>query len=196
MSTSLTSRLKFTPRREATRAKLLDTAAEMIAESGFRGVSLRAVAARAGLTKGAIYGIFDSKEALLLAVVQTKLPKRGAVFERGLSLTEQLKRYARVLAAAAPAIESASRLAMEFDAYLASNPEMRARARTEMEARHRQTAEELLAAVDPSELPMPADEFAVLLASLTGGLMYRRLIMPDVVTDAFMERCFLQLAKT
>jgi hypothetical protein len=42
---------------------------------------------------------------------------------------------------------------------------------------------------------MPAQEFAVLLASLTGGLMYRRLIMPDVVTDDFIERCFTLLAR-
>ncbi|MFZ1991676.1 MAG: TetR family transcriptional regulator [Alphaproteobacteria bacterium] len=196
MSTGTAERPKFTPKRERTRRQLIDTAAEMIAEKGFGGVSLREVAARAGLTKGAIYGIFESKEDLFLAVVQTKLPRRvGTVFERGLPLREQMHRYARLLTAAAPAIQSSARLAMEFDAYLASNPEMRARARTEIETRHRETAEELLAAVDPGELPMPAHEFAVLLASLTGGLMYRRMIMPDVVTDEFILKSFELLAQ-
>jgi AcrR family transcriptional regulator len=167
----------------------------MIADEGYRTFSLRAVAARAGLTKGAIYGIFDSKEALFLAVVQEKLPRRKPVFRKGLALGEQMRLYAAHLAAEAPAIEKSARLAMEFDLYLASNPHMRERARIEFAKGHERTAKELVAVLDESELPMPAEEFAVMIAALTGGLLYRHLIMPDVVTDEFIKRCFLQLAK-
>jgi AcrR family transcriptional regulator len=58
------------PRRERTRAALLEAAARVYARRGFAGATLDEVAADAGFTKGAVYGHFGSKENLLLALLE------------------------------------------------------------------------------------------------------------------------------
>jgi AcrR family transcriptional regulator len=60
-------------RRAQTRARLLHAAAEVYASQGFGGATLDEVAARAGLTKGAVYDHFGSKENLLLALMEEYL---------------------------------------------------------------------------------------------------------------------------
>ncbi len=60
-------------RRAATRARLLQAAAEVYASHGFGGATLDEVAAQAGLTKGAVYAHFGSKENLLLALMEEYL---------------------------------------------------------------------------------------------------------------------------
>lgn len=54
--------------KEARRAAILGAAREMIAESGFDGVRMSAVAERAGLSKGTLYLYVRSKEELFLAL--------------------------------------------------------------------------------------------------------------------------------
>lgn len=53
---------------ERTRRRLIDAAAEVIAERGYQAASLTDIATRAGLTTGAVYSAFGSKQALLVAV--------------------------------------------------------------------------------------------------------------------------------
>jgi AcrR family transcriptional regulator len=52
----------------ATRRALVDAAAELLDEGGVDAVTLRAVGARAGVSRGAPYGHFPDKEHLLAAV--------------------------------------------------------------------------------------------------------------------------------
>lgn len=52
----------------ATRRALVDAAAELLDEGGPDAVTLRAVSARAGVSRGAPYGHFPDKEHLLAAV--------------------------------------------------------------------------------------------------------------------------------
>ena len=62
---------KDTRRRNpvATREKLLAAAYEEMYRSGFQGADLSAIIARSGVTKGALYHHFDSKDALGHAVI-------------------------------------------------------------------------------------------------------------------------------
>ncbi|WP_295791597.1 TetR/AcrR family transcriptional regulator [uncultured Microbacterium sp.] len=57
-----------TRRRENTRTRLMDAAAEMFAEVGIEASSVEAVCERAGFTRGAFYSNFASKEELFLAL--------------------------------------------------------------------------------------------------------------------------------
>ncbi len=58
------------PRRAAeTEAAILDAAREILAEDGFDALSMRAVAARVGLSATALYNYFDNKQALVDRVV-------------------------------------------------------------------------------------------------------------------------------
>ncbi|MFG2966503.1 MULTISPECIES: TetR family transcriptional regulator [unclassified Streptomyces] len=52
-----------------TREKVLDAAAEEFAVQGYSRATLNAVAARTGMTKGALYGHFASKEVLACALL-------------------------------------------------------------------------------------------------------------------------------
>ena len=52
----------------ATRRALLDAAADLLDSGGLDAVTLRAVGARAGVTRGAPYRHFPDKESLLIAV--------------------------------------------------------------------------------------------------------------------------------
>jgi len=56
-------------RSEATTAALVRAARELFAQDGYAAASLDAVVARAGVTKGALYHHFESKQAVGLAVV-------------------------------------------------------------------------------------------------------------------------------
>ncbi|MBV8196122.1 MAG: TetR family transcriptional regulator [Candidatus Dormibacteraeota bacterium] len=56
----------------ATRRHLLEVAARAFAEHGFAGTSMSELVERSGLTRGAFYFHFDSKEELALATFQTK----------------------------------------------------------------------------------------------------------------------------
>ncbi len=54
----------------ASRRKIIDAAAALMAERGFAGTSIAAVSERSGLPSGSIYWHFESKEALLGEVVE------------------------------------------------------------------------------------------------------------------------------
>src|SRR3981081_242081 len=50
--------------------ELLEAALEVFAQKGYRNTRLDEVAEAAGVTKGTIYHYFDTKEALLLGVIE------------------------------------------------------------------------------------------------------------------------------
>jgi AcrR family transcriptional regulator len=62
-------------RTEATTAALVDAARELFARDGYDATSLDAVAARAGVTKGAVYHHFDGKRQLFEAVLSREIEK-------------------------------------------------------------------------------------------------------------------------
>lgn len=59
-------------RAERTRAHIIEAAATAFAERGFDGVSLNDLVAASGLSKGAFYFHFSSKEEIALAAFQSK----------------------------------------------------------------------------------------------------------------------------
>jgi AcrR family transcriptional regulator len=70
-----------TPRREATRQRLLDAAAEVFAEVGLDATSVEAVCERAGFTRGAFYSNFATKEELFLELAARVSASRVADVE-------------------------------------------------------------------------------------------------------------------
>jgi len=57
-------------RSETTRQKILDAAIHVFGESGYAAAGLGEVIERAGMTKGALYHHFDSKEALATTIIE------------------------------------------------------------------------------------------------------------------------------
>lgn len=57
-------------RAEATRRRILDSAVDLFSELGYGETGLADVLARAGVSKGAFYYHFDSKEAVAIAIIE------------------------------------------------------------------------------------------------------------------------------
>ncbi|WP_187289412.1 TetR/AcrR family transcriptional regulator [Xylanimonas cellulosilytica] len=68
-------------RRERTRERLLDAAAQVFARVGFGGASVEAIAEAAGFTRGAFYSNFESKEELFLALTTRQAQQHLAALE-------------------------------------------------------------------------------------------------------------------
>jgi AcrR family transcriptional regulator len=77
-----------------TRARLLAAARDIVAEAGIEGASVDAIALRAGRTSGSLYGQFDSKEGLVMALLDESKDAVGrsmlADIEAAVTLDERL----------------------------------------------------------------------------------------------------------
>jgi AcrR family transcriptional regulator len=80
-------------RSEVTRQKILDAAIGLFGEVGYAAAGLGEIIERAGMTKGALYHHFDSKEALATAII-----------EQGTNLTRDA--FHRVCQSSSPALEN------------------------------------------------------------------------------------------
>src|SRR5688572_27261118 len=80
----------------ATRKNVLDTALALFREKGFAATTMREIASRAGLSLGAAYHYFPSKEAIVLAWYET-LQAEHAALSRA-TLAAETDARARVLA--------------------------------------------------------------------------------------------------
>ena len=67
-------------RSEVTRQKILDAAMDVFSEVGYAAAGLGEVIERAGMTKGALYHHFDSKEALATAIIEQVTNLTGDAF--------------------------------------------------------------------------------------------------------------------
>src|SRR4051794_29594196 len=80
-------------RSEITRRKLIDAAVELFNDAGYANTGLGDIIDRAGMTKGALYHHFNSKEALAVAILN-----EGA--------GNLLKTFQGISRSSAPALES------------------------------------------------------------------------------------------
>src|SRR5687767_6642126 len=83
------------PASEETRRQILDTALGLFRERGFEDTTIREIAGAAGLSLGAAYYYFNSKEAIVAAyyeyVQQEHLRRCREAFARGGGLRERLR---------------------------------------------------------------------------------------------------------
>jgi len=59
--------------REASRARIVETALELFAQHGYELTSVRMIAQQAGIAQGLLYNYFAGKDALLAAIVQQSM---------------------------------------------------------------------------------------------------------------------------
>lgn len=92
----MSANLDVDARRTDTRERLLSVAAELFAERGFAGTSIRDIADRLGVTKAALYYHFASKAEILHALVAQPIANVRAVLEQPHDLTNPQGRAAFV----------------------------------------------------------------------------------------------------
>ena len=67
-------------RSEETRARLLEAAVRLFSRQGYDATSVAEICAAAGVSKGAFYHHFESKQALFLALLEEWLARLDAAF--------------------------------------------------------------------------------------------------------------------
>jgi len=180
-------------KRQRTRAVLIDAALAVAEEKGFLAASLEEIAARAGMTKGAIYSNFSGKADLMGHAAERRTLRLTPEYAPGTSLMGQMRALARTVLDALPRARGLERLNAEFQVYVLSEPELRER----VAARHTAAFDQLAEAVAReygADLKMTPREFTVAAQSLAIGLIYQHQITPREVTEAVVTAAFEALA--
>ena len=88
------SRVRTRPTRDTTCEKLFEAAARIFEEQGIGGASIEAIAAAAGFTRGAFYSNFNSKDELIIAMLEDHVEQS---IRRNLDLLARHKNLAEFL---------------------------------------------------------------------------------------------------
>jgi len=186
----------MSPKRARTRARLLEATLELLAQHGLQRLSLDAIASHVGVTKGAIYDNFPSKDALIVAAIASRPGMGAGVFVwptgRDGAVKERLRRLGRAVLDGYGQYAAAAQA--EFLLYALTHEDMRNRL-GELTAFVPIGAEEqILGLFAPEELNMPVAAFAVMLNALIPGLMYARILTPQPADDETILAIFEGLA--
>src|SRR5438046_10700886 len=87
-------------KRDRTRAALLEAARALIREKGYERTTMEAVARRAGMTTGAIYGNFKNRDELFIALGQAYWPPVAPRVPRGATFAQAMRALAEATLAA------------------------------------------------------------------------------------------------
>ncbi len=157
--------------RSMTREHLIDHVVEVIAESGMSGLSVRAVAARAGVAIGTVQHWFPTKSAMLLAAMD----RIGEIAEAAATAVRapddpvaELHGVISLLVPPSPH-SRVSRVWLAFAAHTVADEQVRGRYEQLWAGVHRAVAR-LLAAARPDASVGAIDEAAAEMVALTDGL--------------------------
>lgn len=181
-------------KRARTRAKLIAATAAVIGEKGFDRASLEEIAARAGMTRGAVYGNFKNKEELFLVLIEARWKPIIPPFVRGAILKQQMRILGKTVAKEALARRDQAAAATAFQLYALTHEAMRARLTTQNAAIYRRMAKGLLKFVPAKQLPMPSEKFVRVLDALITGLLFTYFQTPELVTEDVIIAAFEALA--
>jgi AcrR family transcriptional regulator len=187
-----TRRLNREEKRAANRRRLLDAAREVFASRGYHDATIEEIADVSGLSNGAVYYNFKSKDELFFAIfdehIEARIELARRVFggaEASDEATEKQVRTATVEAARAVQDPREWTLFFEFVAHAGRQPafrkEFRRRLRT-MRAVLAEVVEERAAALG-AELPLPPDSVSMAISALAQGLAIHRIMDPNAVPD-------------
>jgi AcrR family transcriptional regulator len=179
---------------------VLDAAFAVFSERGIAGSSIAQVAEAAGLTKGAVYSNFASKDDLVLSLMEEHAMARltGSLAELTDAPDQQsaLLNAGMVLAKAMRADAAWHRILAEYFALSHHDPARReGLRRRRREARHTVArAITRLCEQTGLRLVLPHDDMATVLFALSNGLAVESGIDPDVVPEELFGRVLVLLA--
>jgi len=187
-----TRRLNREEKRAANRRRLLDAAREVFGLRGYHDATIEEIADVSGLSNGAVYYNFKSKDELFFAIfdehIEARIELTRRFFGGGQATDEATEAQVRAAATeAARAIEDPREwtLFFEFVAHAGRHPafrkEFRHRLRT-MQQVLAQVVEERAAALG-AELPLPPDSVSMAISALAQGLAIHRIMDPKAVPD-------------
>ena len=143
-------------KRHRTRAKLLEAARSLIRERGYEHTTLDAIAERAGMTTGAIYGNFKNRDELFISLGQTYWAPIKPNVRPGSTFPEIMRALADATLAAIPDRSAAAVGRLTGLAYTLTHEEFRAKV-AEFTSQSYSFGEQWLRSVtNEDDLPMPA----------------------------------------
>jgi len=180
-------------KRDRTRVALMEAARSLIREKGYEHATLEAIAERAGMTTGAIYGNFKNRDELLIALGQAYWPPIKPNVRQGASFPEIMRAMADATLAAIPERSTVAVGRLTGLAYTLTHEELGAKV-NEFTAHSYAFGEQWLRSVTKEEdLPMPADQLVRVIHVLTEGLVFQRLLTPELMPDEVFRAAFAAL---
>lgn len=187
--------------RAATRHALLTAAVTVFARQGIARTSLSEIAAEAGLTKGAVYSNFASKDELLLAIMENHLIERmcdaTVVFDAELSTPDALRRAGAQLLASMVADATWHQLLLEYWTLAVHDETVMSTLAAKRRELHATVTHAIAtaAAAYGVVLPISADELTVTLMALSNGYAVERSIDESAVPDDLFEKVLTLLVR-
>lgn len=179
-------------KRQRTRAALVEAALAIIAERGIAAVTLDEIAARAGVTKGAIYSNYRSKGELLWEAVDRRRPHLTPEATPG-DPAAQARAVARAIMASLPEAEREAAFHSELQIYIRTDPELRAQQAEQQKAQLDDISRQL--ATDfGDQLTMPPRTVALAIQALILGFTAQWERTPDEVTEEVVTAALEALA--
>ncbi|TWD74897.1 TetR family transcriptional regulator [Kribbella amoyensis] len=181
--------------RLARRQQIVRAARACVTEQGFHKTTMADVIRASGLSAGAVYGYFKSKEELIAAIADDGLSTVDQLFdgilaEPGpLSLTETMRKILEYVVGIADAPnEDVTRVALQAWAEALHNPTIAATAREKYTMLRNHYVDVVRRAQTDGTLDPDADPeyVAQALFSLLPGFILQRLLLGDVTPDSYL----------
>jgi AcrR family transcriptional regulator len=180
-------------KRRETVKRLIDAADAVIGEKGFQRASLDEIAARAGMTKGAIYSNFESKEHLFWAVLGNRRIAIPSEWKSDRSMRENLRVAATAFAANLKQSRPSAGVLAEFILYALSNEEARSRWAVWYGAPFDTVSPAFEAYLSREGMP-PFRVFWTSLQTMAIGLYIQHALTPDLLPDEVIVAAMQSLA--
>jgi len=180
---------------QARRTQIIEAAYRCFAEKGFQRATMRDICKAAGLSRGAVYNYFPSKDDIITASGEEDRRRSAEMIASaaGEDVDDPLGNLARVFLSLANEPETAHYGIVAFDLVSESsrNPEIAERFRSSQDTivaklvdvvRHEQARGSIAASLDPQAI-------AMVLTALFQGFRFVRVFNPTIDVDAFYSVC-------
>jgi AcrR family transcriptional regulator len=192
------------PKRELVRRRLLDAALKVFAERGFDTSNLDQVAAAAGLSKGAIYSNFTSKDDLFYTMMTEQVLVRVESVRSALAARptdvhqpQDLRDVGGLLTEAFTEQREWRLVFLDFWRRAVRDDDVRARF-----IAHRRTMRDAIAAIvqqilggDPPVGDFTIDDVVTVVLALSNGLAIEQYVDSSTVSDDLFGRVLVQLSR-
>jgi AcrR family transcriptional regulator len=170
--------------RAVRRQRIVDAAWRRLETTGYHGTSVDNVCDEAGVSKGAFYGYFATKQDLFLALLEEETAALNGVAaelaDANLPGAERVRRFVQAMLEVG---DSAGRVQLRADlwAELAGDPVVRDRFAEAVERRRAVLREWITRSIEAGDLaiePRRANALASILIAMADGLMLHRALDP------------------
>jgi len=182
-------------KRDRTRAALLEAARAEILEKGYARTTLEAVARRAGMTTGAIYGNFKNRDELFIALGEAYWAPIKPRIKLGATFADAMHAMAEATLEAIPERSTAAVGRLTGLAYALTSPDLRERVLAVTADSYEFGAEWLRTLGDERDLPMPPEQLVRVIHALIEGLVMQRILTPELCPDEVFYAAFGALAR-